>query len=58
MDPCTQTQIKRVSAQQIRGSHRSIIDHIELEDGTKVYLASSAFGATIYRIATSETPHG
>lgn len=51
-------QIKRVSAQQIRGSHRSIIDHIELEDGTKVYLASSAFGATIYRIAKSETPHG
>lgn len=43
--------VKKVSARPIRNSHRSILDCIELEDGTKVYLGSSAYGATAYRIS-------
>ena len=44
-------QVKRVQTRPIRNSHRCIVDHIELGDGTKVYLGSSAMGATVYRVA-------
>jgi hypothetical protein len=44
-------QVKRVQARPIRNSHRCLIDFIELADGTKVYLGSSAMGATVYRVA-------
>ena len=43
-------QVKHISTRQIRGSHRCLIDFIEIEDGTKVYLGSSAYGATVYRV--------
>ncbi len=43
--------VARVVVRQIRNSHRSIVDFIELEGGTRVYLASSSLGATVYRIA-------
>jgi hypothetical protein len=43
--------VRRVHARPIRNSHRCLLDHIEFEDGTKLYLGSSAHGATVYRIA-------
>ena len=42
---------KYVCIKQIRNSHRSIIEYLQLEDGTRVYLASSSYGATVYRVA-------
>lgn len=47
----TEKSIEKVGIRQIRNSHRSIIDYLELEDGTRVYLGSSSYGATVYRIA-------
>lgn len=44
-------RVVRVSGSQIRNSHRSIINYLELDDGTKVYFGSSAYGATVYRVA-------
>jgi len=44
----TGAHVKRVT---IRNSHRSILEYIELENGTRLYLAASAFGATVYRIS-------
>lgn len=44
-------RVVRVSASQIRGSHRCVLDFLELEDGTRVYIGSSAYGATVYRVA-------
>lgn len=43
--------VARVSTSQIRGSHRCVINFIELEDGTRLFMGSSAYGATIYRVA-------
>lgn len=44
-------KISRVAVSQIRNSHRCVIDHIELEDGTRVYFGASPPGAIIYRIS-------
>lgn len=44
-------RVASVGVKMIRNSHRSIIDYIEFEDGTKMYLGSSSLGATVYRIA-------
>jgi len=43
--------IGRVSTKQIRGSHRCILDFIELGDGTRIYVGSSAYGATVYKVS-------
>jgi hypothetical protein len=43
--------VKRVHGKDIQGTSRSIIDFLELGDGSKVYLAASAEGATVYRVA-------
>jgi hypothetical protein len=39
-----------VSARHIRGTNRSTLDRIELEDGIVLHLASSTHGACVYRI--------
>jgi hypothetical protein len=44
-------RVTRVASRLIRNTHRCIIDFIEFEDGTKMYLGSSTLGATVYRIA-------
>lgn len=46
--------VKKVHARMIKGSHRSCVDLIELENGMKIFLGSSAHGAVVYRIAA---PH-
>lgn len=40
-----------VKTRHIRNSHRCIIEYIELKDGTKIYLGSSALGAIVYRVS-------
>lgn len=47
----TSQRVVAVSARQIRNSHRCIVQQLELEDGTRIYLGSSAYGATVYRVA-------
>lgn len=43
--------VKHVAVKQIRGSHRCVIDHIEMNNGAKVYLAPGPEGAIVYRIS-------
>jgi len=43
--------VKSVKVRQVKNSHRSIIEFIELADGTRLFLGSSSHGATVYRIA-------
>ena len=43
--------VKYVDAVQIRDSHRSIVNYIEMENGTRIYLASGPEGAIVYRIS-------
>ena len=45
------TPIRRVAGREIRGSRRSYIDHLELWDGTKIFLGAGPGGAVVYRIA-------
>lgn len=45
------SRIKNVDVRLIKGSNRSVLYKIELEDGTSLYLGSSSFGATVYRVA-------
>jgi len=42
--------VKDVKCEVIKGSNRSIVYNIEFSDGTKMYLGSSPYGATVYRI--------
>jgi hypothetical protein len=42
--------VKKLAGKDLPGTTRCMIDHIELNDGTKVYLGASAEGATIYRV--------
>jgi hypothetical protein len=51
MQLLTEKRVTRVSATQIRDSHRCIIEYLELEDGSRVYLGSSAYGATVFRVS-------
>jgi hypothetical protein len=44
-------RVKNVTTRMIRNSHRCILDNIEFDDGTKMYLGASAGGAIVYRIA-------
>lgn len=43
--------VKKIHVRQIRNSHRCLVDGIELDNGVKLYLGSSAMGATVYRVA-------
>lgn len=43
--------VKKINCELIKGTNRSVMRSIELEDGTRVYFGSSSYGATIYRIA-------
>ena len=43
--------IKNIDAKILKGSNRSIIYWLETEDGTRIYLGSSPYGAIVYRIA-------
>lgn len=43
-------RVVQVDARQVRGSHRCVIDYLELEDGTKVYLGASSHGAVVFRV--------
>jgi hypothetical protein len=47
----TSKKIIHVVARSVGGTRRCVLDHVELEDGTKVYFGSSSLGATIYRVA-------
>jgi hypothetical protein len=56
-------RVLKVKGRPIRNSHRCIIDELEFVDGTKLYLGSSAYGATVYRISkphsyVKELEHG
>ena len=46
-----ESPVKHVNARQLQDSHRSVVDHIELDNGVKVYLAASPDGAIVYRIS-------
>jgi hypothetical protein len=57
------SSVKKVHCELIKGTNRSVVRHIELEDGTRVYFGSSPYGATVYRIAkrrvsAAESSHG
>lgn len=46
-----QKPIKNVATRLVKGTNRSVIDSVEFEDGSKLFLGSSAFGAIVYRIS-------
>lgn len=48
-------QVAKVDARLIKGSNRSVIYSITMEDGTTLFLGSSPFGATAYRIAKPQS---
>jgi len=50
-----QKPIKRVRAWNIKGAGRAVIDFIEFDDGTRLYIGSSPHGATVYRIAKTHS---
>lgn len=43
--------IRKVLGVDVPGTERCMLDHLELWDGTKVYLGASPHGAVVYRIA-------
>lgn len=47
-------RVKSVKVVQLRHQNRSRLDHIEFENGTKLYLAAATEGAVVYRISN---PH-
>jgi len=44
-------KIANVGVRQVRGANRSVVEWLEFEDGTRLYLASSSDGAVAYRLA-------
>lgn len=46
----TKHGVKRIAGKDLTGTGRCILDYLELGDGSKVYLAPSTEGATVYRI--------
>lgn len=42
--------VRKVHGADVMGAERTIIDHFELWDGTKVYFGAASEGALIYRI--------
>lgn len=43
--------VKKVHMRQVNRANRTIIDSIEFDDGTRMFLASSPVGAVVYRIS-------
>lgn len=43
-------RIRAVDVREIRGTGRTVVDNITLEDGTTLFLAGSGWGATVYRV--------
>lgn len=43
--------VRRVLGKNVSGDERTIVDALELWDGTKVYFGAGAEGAVIYRVA-------
>lgn len=50
----TTKRIKDVQTRHVGGTNRCTLDHIEFEDGTKLYLGASTHGACVYRV---QSPH-
>jgi hypothetical protein len=48
-------RIKDVDVRLIRGSNRSVVHRLTLENGMILYLGSSPFGATVYRISVPQS---
>ena len=46
--------VKKVEAQHIKGTDRCVVEHIELQDGKKIWFGASGYGAVVYRISA---PH-
>ena len=44
------SSVKKVKCYGVQGTWRTILEWLELENGTKLYFGSSAHGAAIYRI--------
>ena len=42
--------VRRVHSKDVRGTTRSVIESIEFDDGTRLYLAAAPLGAVVYRI--------
>lgn len=47
----TESPVRNVAVHPVRGSHRSQIEFIELENGTKIHFGSGPVGALVYRIS-------
>lgn len=47
--------IRSVGTRTIQNSHRAALEYIELENGTRIYVASGSGGAVIYRISQPES---
>lgn len=45
-----QQKVKSVQVKSVRGTGRSVIDSITMEDGTTLFLNGSGWGALVYRI--------
>jgi hypothetical protein len=43
--------VKKVNVALLKGTNRSIVNWIEFEDGTRLFLGATAAGAIVYRIA-------
>lgn len=43
-------KIKEASIREIRGTGRTVVDSLTLEDGTTVFLSGSGWGALVYRV--------
>ncbi len=48
--------VEGVGVEGIPGTMRTIITHLILRDGTRLYLAASPQGALVYRLARRESP--
>lgn len=46
----TTTRLKRIEGSTVAGTNRCMLDHLQLEDGTKIYLGASSHGAVVYRV--------
>jgi len=47
-------RVTAVDLQLVRGSNRSVVYSLTLDDGSRLYLGSSPFGAIVYRLSKPE----
>lgn len=43
--------VRGVGARHIHGTNRCVVDHIELENGTKIFFGAAPEGAIVYRLS-------